>query len=339
MGDVEVLLRLFHERPASLTEGFNWVSGGMLTAAASFGQLASVRCLLDLGLNPDEPTLLEDCEDEAWSWGGPLWHAATFGEIEIATLLLDRGADPNANVYASGWPLDRAYERGHRAMVDLLYARGARPSVYTVCNAHDVEAARRLLDEQGHDPEVVREMVWSAATSTSLPILELALPRLNLPPDDPHWHDLLRQPMRMGEPPVAVRPADYRYGWRFTILKMMLDKDPNVNRPDHFGLTLLHFAATSGSAWGGEPTDDRTQYAALLLDAGADPSLRDELLESTAVGWACRYGRLELVKLLIARGVPVNEPDAPTWATPLAWSIKMGHPAITALLREHGATR
>ncbi|MEX0778083.1 MAG: ankyrin repeat domain-containing protein [Phycisphaeraceae bacterium] len=339
LGDVDAIRRLYRESPGTLTGGFNWLSGGLLTAAARFGQIASVRCLLDLGLNPDEPILLGGSEDEAWSWGGPLWHSAAFGEHAIATLLLDRGADPSANVYASGWPLDRAYERGDRAMVDLLYTRGAKASVYTVCHAHDVEAAKRILEQEGDDPDVIREMVWSAACDLSLPIVQLALPRLNLAPDDPKWHDLLRQPMRRSQPPAALRPPDYRHDWRFMIMKMMLDKGPNPNIRASYGLTLLHFAATSGSAWGGEPIDDRARFAELLLDVGADPALRDELLCSTAMGWAARYGRTELVKLLIDRGIAANEPEAQPWATPLAWAMKMGHEPIAVMLRQHGATR
>jgi ankyrin repeat protein len=332
LGDVEALRRMHGESPARLREGYDWLRGGLLTAAVRFGQIESVRCLLDLGLNPDEPIRLEDSEHEAWSWGGPIWHAAAFGEHEIAKLLLDRGADPNANVHASGWPLDRAYERGDRTMVELLYERGAKPSVYTVCNAHDVAAAKRVLDEEGHDPRVVYEMVWSAASCTSLPILKLALPRLKLPRDNPDWHDLLRQPMRKGEPPAAVRPAEYRYEWRFEILKKMLDHGADPNVRGRFGLTLLHFAATSGSAWGGEPADDRTRYAELLLNAGADPSLRDELLRSSALGWAARYGRVELVKLLLERGADAVEADAEPWARPVAWARKMGHDAIVEIL-------
>lgn len=335
LADTDTLRRLHEQRSTLLTTCFNWLSGGLLTAAVKFGQIESVRCLLDLGLNPDEPLLLGGSEEEAWSWGGPLWHAAGFGEHAIAELLLDRGADPSANVYASGWPLDRAYERGDRAMVDLLYKRGAKPAVYTVCNAHDVEAAKRILDEEGNDPEVVREMVWSAACSTSLPIMQLALPRLNLERDDPKWHDLLRQPMRHDEPPEHLRPAEYEYDWRFTIMQMMLDKGPNPNTRAGFGLTLLHFAAARRHT----RESDAARFVDQLLDAGADPSLRDELLQSTALGWACRYGRQVMVDRLLARGTPANEPDAKPWATPLAWAVKMGHTTIAERLRQAGATR
>ena len=65
--------------------------------------------------------------------------------------------------------------------------------------------------------------------------------------------------------------------------------------------------------------------------------LRDDLLKSTPLGWACRWGREELVDLLIARGTPVSEPDAAAWATPLAWAKKMGHNAIERRLRDLGA--
>ena len=44
-----------------------------------------------------------------------------------------------------------------------------------------------------------------------------------------------------------------------------------------------------------------------------------------------------MVELLIARGAPVNEPDAEPWATPLAWAKKMGHTEIERRLRDHGA--
>jgi ankyrin repeat protein len=103
--------------------------------------------------------------------------------------------------------------------------------------------------------------------------------------------------------------------------------DPNVSK--RFGQTVLHFAAARGN-----PSEaERARFAAMLLDHGARFDLRDELLMSTALGWACRWGRRELVELLIARGAPANEPDAEPWATPLAWAVKMGHTGLAELLR------
>jgi ankyrin repeat protein len=70
----------------------------------------------------------------------------------------------------------------------------------------------------------------------------------------------------------------------------------------------------------------------MLLDHGARLDLRDDLLQSTPLGWACRSGRKEMAELLIARGAPVYEPDAEPWATPQAWAVKMGHTEIAAIL-------
>jgi len=63
--------------------------------------------------------------------------------------------------------------------------------------------------------------------------------------------------------------------------------------------------------------------------------LRDDLLKSTPLGWACRWGRRKLVELFIQRGAPVDEPDAEPWATPKAWAAKMEHETILDILRRH----
>lgn len=333
LGDCDALRRLHAEGHAQFSKSHHFARGGLLTTAAMFDQIDAVACLLDLGLDVNEPIPIGGQEQEAWSWGGPLWHAAAFGRLEICTLLLDRGADPNANVYASGWPLDRAYDGGHRAIVDLLYERGATPSIYTVCNAHDLDAATRIVDAMGEDVHAMREMVWASACSTSLPIFELAFPRFiqrreQLAPADANIHDLLCQPMRDGGPRGTVKPASYRYDDRFTILERMLAAGLDPNTPGGFGLSLLHFVAARNMNGPG----DRERFASILLDAGADPSQRDALLSSTALGWACRYGRGELVELYLSRGVPAREPDVPDWATPLAWARKMGHVSIASRL-------
>jgi ankyrin repeat protein len=98
--------------------------------------------------------------------------------------------------------------------------------------------------------------------------------------------------------------------------------DPNVSR---FGQTALHFAAAYHGSVGDE---DRARFAAMLLDHGARLDLRDDLLRSTPLGWACRWGRRALIELLIARGAPVDEPNSEPWASPRAWAAKMGHKTV-----------
>jgi Ankyrin repeat len=77
----------------------------------------------------------------------------------------------------------------------------------------------------------------------------------------------------------------------------------------------------------------------MLIDHGARLDMRDDLLKSTPLGWACRWGRRELVELLIRRGAPVREKDAEAWATPEAWARKMNHPEILAILEGQSEAR
>ena len=102
--------------------------------------------------------------------------------------------------------------------------------------------------------------------------------------------------------------------------------DPNVRR---FGATALHFTAAHH---GRVPDEDRARFAAMLLDHGARLDLRDDILHSTPLGWACRWGRVKMVEELLRRGAPVEESDAEPWATPTACAQKMGHAVVLELL-------
>ena len=76
-------------------------------------------------------------------------------------------------------------------------------------------------------------------------------------------------------------------------------------------------------------------FARMLLDAGSRTDLRDDLLRSTALGWACRWGRVHFVKLLLDRGADPAEADAEPWATPMAWAQKMKHEDVVKILKSH----
>jgi ankyrin repeat protein len=296
-------------------------NGGLLTLAVNHGHIEMVRLLLDLGADVDERIMLQELEEPTPSWGMPLWYAALANQRDIVELLLDRGADPNANVYASGWPLRNAWNHEDDSVKKLLLARGAKPQPYMVAEAHDVTEAKRLLEVDTSE-DLAQELAWSAADHGCPAIVELALPRLTWPPDDPKWHWILIQPIRGA---TGDRPDNEGH---FTSMAVLLRHgiDPNVSR---FGQTALHFAAAYR---GGVSDEHRARFASMLLDYGARLDLRDDLLKSTALGWACRWGHKKLAELLIARGAPVDEPDAEPWATPKAWAGKMRHDAILALL-------
>jgi len=249
----------------------------------------------------------------------PLWHAALAGDLAITKLLLDRGADPNANVYASGWPLRKAWN--HPPVKNLLLERGAKPQPYMIAEMHDIDAAKRLLAESPTE-DLASELAWSAADHGCPEIVALALPHLTWSADDPRWHWILIQPIR------GAGADSSKNGGHFKSMETLLRHgiNPNVSR---FHQTSLHFTAARHSGLSGE---DRARFAAMLIDHGARLDIRDDLLQSTPLGWACRWGHQELVELLIRRGAPVHEDDAESWATPEAWARKMNHPEILAIL-------
>ena len=314
------------EADPGVLRAIRWQTGGLLSLAVKHGHIEMVRLLLDLGADVDERTTLAELEEPTLSWGSPLWHAARAGRRDIAQLLLDRGADPNGNVYASGWPIDHAYRRHDGAMKQLLLEHGATPQPWTIAMAHDVAEARHMLEADTGE-ELSREFVWSAACNGCPAIVELALPRLEWAADDPRWHWILIQPIRS----VGDREDD---GDFFGCMALLLGHgiDPNVTRR---GETALHYTAARANPTGAQ----RVRFASMLIDRGARLDVRDELLQSTPLGWACRWGRQELAEVLIERGAAVSEPDAEPWATPLAWAEKMGHAGLAGLLRQRGTKR
>lgn len=320
LGDAKRVRELVEEDRSVL--GRVGKEGGLLTLAVNHRQIEIVRLLLDLGADVDERILLEELEEPTVSWGMPLYYAAMANDYRIAELLLDRGADPNANVYASGWPLRNAWNHEDQRVKKLLLERGAKPQPYMVSEAHDAEEARRLL-EQDTSEELAQELVWSAADHGCPAIIEMALPRLQWAADDARWHWILIQPIR-GAGADATRNEGH-----FKSMEVLLRRgiDPNVSR---YGQTALHFAAARHS---GLSDEDRARFASQLLDSGAKLEVRDDLLKSTPLGWASRWGRTKLAELLISRGANVDEPDAEAWATPRAWAEKMDRHNVRRLLR------
>ena len=317
LGDAERVRKMIVADPAVLRTLRN---RGLLSLAVNHNQLAMVSLLLDLGADVDERVMLEELEEPTLSWGAPLWYAALGNQLEIARLLLDRGADPNANLYASGWPLSNAWNHESGAVKRLLLERGARPQPHTVAANHDVAEARRLLEDNPSE-HVVEELLWSAADHGCPEIVAMALTHVQWPLNDGTSHWVLMQPIRG----AGGDPA--RNEGHFASLALILRKgvDPNVAR---MGATTLHFTAARGGLDGAS----RARFAAMLIDHGARLDLRDDLLKSTPLGWACRWGRLEMAEVLVARGALVEETDTEPWATPIAWAKRMGHSQLGSLL-------
>jgi ankyrin repeat protein len=143
----------------------------------------------------------------------------------------------------------------------------------------------------------------------------MALDRVDWPPEDPRWWGML------------LRPT-WNNGHRLECcdtLRLILARSGPHHRDPEYGRTILHEVIPGDPAVG-------VRLATILLDAGARLDVRDKLLMSTPLGWACRWGYSELVKLFLARGADPVEADAEPWATPRAWAERMGRTEIVEVL-------
>jgi ankyrin repeat protein len=316
---------------------------GLLQAAVRSGRLAVLRQLLETGLDPDERTQIGHHEDQTFSTGGPLMEAVNIGRIDMARVLLEHGADPNAQVFTSGSPTFAAYSGGSprthapdSVMIDLMLKHGGWIDAASVGYLREVEIARRMLAGE-LDPHlelgtfsgetVAEQILWSGASGRCVDIVRMALARIDWPRDDLRWFWMLWRPLPGHQDLNEAEQADCRESFRLILARC----DPNL-RAGESGQTMLHEVIARDHGVG-------VSLASLLLDAGARTDVRDEFLKSTPLGWACRWGRVELVKLLLARGADPIESEAEPWATPLVWAERRQHARIASILRQDGADR
>jgi ankyrin repeat protein len=316
---------------------------GLLQAAVRGDRPDVLRRLLERGLDPNERMQLGQIEDQTFSSGGPLLEAVNTGRIDMARVLLAHGADPNASVFTAGSATAAAYTGGSphthapdQAMIDVMVEHGGWIDAASVGYIRHVELARRMLEGE-IDPhlesgtfsgeKVAEQILWSGASGRSVEIVRMALDRIDWPRHDPRWFWMLWRPLPGHQDLNEAEQADSRESFRLILERC----DPNL-RAGESGQTMLHEVIARDHGVG-------VSLASILLDAGARTDARDEFLKSTPLGWACRWGRVELVTLLLARGADPIEPEAEPWATPLAWAERRQHSGIAAILRQHGADR
>jgi len=96
---------------------------------------------------------------------------------------------------------------------------------------------------------------------------------------------------------------------------------------------VLHEVAAMGEHVKDEEAE---AFAKDLLDAGAKMDVRDDILKSTALGWACRWGRAGVARLMLQHGADPVEADGEPWARPRAWAEKNGNPDVLSVIQHHG---
>lgn len=331
-----------------LANPVRWNDGGLLTVAVRNNRADVLRFLLDeCRFDPDERVSGGEGDWVAYSQGYPLWNAAAMGLREIANLLLDRGANPNVHVDSSGSAVHSAYSHKQWEMVELLRARGGLVTADTAALYRETQLARQMLadEDRGGLPRnaaftegsLIEDLLRFGGDGGAGGIVQMALERVDWPRHDPRWFRMLAAPLSFWHhiPWLQAGNKDLDRSGYLECFRLVLSAcDANVI--GSFGRTILHEIAAMRDFI---TEDEVTAFGRAALEAGARADSRDDILKSTPLGWACRWGRIELVRLLIAHGAFPEEKDAETWAQPLAWARKMGHQEIVSVLIQHSGSR
>ena len=329
-GNIE-WLRTQHAAGA-LSNPISWDEGGLLTVAVKHNRADVLTLLLDFGFDPNERVSEGEGDWISYSQGYPLWTCAALGRGELARILLTRGADPNVHVDSSGSAVYSAYSHRQWEMVDLLRQYGGEVTADIAATYRQTGLIREMLASGKAD---AAEILRHAAGGGDPEIVGMALERIDWPSQDARWFGMLTRPLYFWHhiPWLYAGNKDFDRATYLSCFRLILGRcDPNVT--GGFGRTALHEVAAMYE----HITEDETAgFAEALLSAGAKTGSRDELLKSTALGWACRWGRVRVARLLIKYGADPREADGEPWARPRAWAEKRGHPEIMELLRRYGA--
>jgi len=299
--------RLLIERGADLNRRDFPDNAAPLHFAAAHGDLETIRLLVEAGA---------DIDGKGDDHGvGVLGWATCFGDVrhEVATYLLDHGAkldlwtaisldradDLRAMVTRDRsllaarmtrnqhrcTPLHHAVRKNRLRIVQLLLELGADP------NARDATGATALTiaSEVGADPSIVAALLGAGLMPDLLTVVNMA--RYS------EAETMLRDdPSRIGPDggdTIALHVSVSKRNLATIRWLLAHGIDVNAKRPMwDLNHTALHMTIESGAI----------EITRLLLDAGADPNVRDDRVHATALGWAEFFGRDDMAELIREKG-------------------------------------
>jgi ankyrin repeat protein len=262
----------------------------------------------------------------------PLSAAIELGHDDVARLLLERGANPRWDEPDAphGTSVHAASRMGNISMLKLLLEHGADPNEeIDSASSPMVFAAsaeiRAVLEAYGGEPlqndEDFVKMIAADPDNSERVGFTFAMNA-----DRP---EMLSRLLAAGLRMPAVHTSCQVYLLNPNALRILLAHGMSPDQMNWQHQTLLHHASTR----------DSTECAAILLDAGATITARDDEYRSTPLAWAARVNKPVMVEFLLSRGAPVHLRDDEPWATPLAWAERRGYQQIASILRSHGAER
>jgi hypothetical protein len=293
--DVDALARLVDKFPELINaRGTN--GNDLLGMAGATHDERLSRVLLERGADP--------ARGNAHGWT-PLHQAAYANLPVLLRMLLDAGAPVDVSGRGDGGtPLVVALFWGHRAASEILAERSLAPgNLRVAAGLGDLELLDKLLTFQGKeagahrgfyrphsgfpfwkpsdDAAEIRDeaVAWAARNNRAAAIEVLAQRGADLDAD-------VYQGTALVWAAFAGKVDAVR---KLLELGADVDKRGTFGGPGHgSGVTALHLAAQN----------DRIDVLKILLDAGADRSLRDGLFDSTAAGWAEHGGSAAALELL-----------------------------------------
>jgi ankyrin repeat protein len=341
-GDVRRLRTLLDAHPDKLYARNQPYEHTALHLAAFHGRGEAVDFLLERGIHPN--TREKGDNTYPMHWAAAAGHLDIVRKLaDAGGDVVGHGDDHALQVigWATGW--EGCDDATHRAVADFLVSRGARHHIYSAMALNDADEVRRivaadpsqlkrpqshnedfrlplhfavhknlrdmvtLLLELGADPLATDASGYTASAYATQPDIDLALLEAMRQQVGPTLFtslglgDWQAAPRIVTNDPEAVNRDGVLHlmakRGNVAAVKWLLDHGSKPNdRWNHWGamVTPLHLAALS----------NHPDVARTLLASGADPTIRDSMHDSDALGWATFFRRPEIVELIERSGQP-----------------------------------
>lgn len=252
---------------------------------------------------------VNDANDRGWT---PLHQAAYANKFEIASILISKGAALDMEAHgAGGTPLIVALFWGHREVADLLARHSVAPN--------NLRAAAGLG---------IPELVEACFTGESALTAEAGAARGFYRPHSgfPDWQPSPYPQEVLDEALVWACKSD-----RVNVLERLVRAGARLDADPYRGTPLIWATACH-----------RTNAAAWLLDHGADVSQRATFgglthgQGITALHIAAQNGDMPMARLLVERGAERSIKDALYDGTPEDWADHFGQDSVRDFLQPQG---